>query len=374
MPIAAQIIFWLGIAIPFYAYIGYPLTLLFLRMILHHPVHKRPFEPFISFLVPAYNEADIIEQKIRNSLALDYPPDRLEIVIACDGSTDGTPDIARRAAAGTTIRILNFPMNRGKIPVLNDAVRELRGEIVVFSDASAMLYRDSVRLLMENFADPEVGAASGKYTVVKAEDVAIGKSEDFYWKYETFLKTQESEISSTLGGHGQLHAIRKNLYPFPAPSTINDDYVIPVSVVAKRYRAVYEPKAILYEEAKEMTGFGRRVRIMAGNVQQIGEMKGLISPFRPLPLFFFICHKIIRLLVPFGMVAAFAVNLFLLDSLFYFALLCLQLAFYALAAIGIVGRLKPKMLMMPYYFCMINTAVFFGIYHALTSRRRMSWK
>src|SRR6185369_12072377 len=135
----------------------------------------------------------------------------------------------------------------------------------------------------------EVGAASGKYTVVKAEDVAIGKSEDFYWKYETFLKTQESEISSTLGAHGHLHAIRKYLYPFPAPSTINDDYVIPVSVLAKQYRAVYEPKAIVYEEAKEMTGFGRRVRIMAGNVQQIKEMKGLMSPFRPLPLFFFFC-------------------------------------------------------------------------------------
>jgi cellulose synthase/poly-beta-1,6-N-acetylglucosamine synthase-like glycosyltransferase len=372
--VAAQIIFWLGIAIPFYAYIGYPLTLLLLRTILHRPVQKRPFEPSISLLIPAYNEADIIEQKIRNSLALDYPADRLDIVIACDGSADGTPGIAGKAARGTNVRVLSFPKNRGKIPTLNDAIRELRGEIVVFSDAPAMLYRDSVRRLMENFADPEVGAVSGKYTVVKAEEVAIGKSEDFYWKYETFLKTQESEVSSTLGGHGHLHAIRKELYPFPAPSTINDDYVIPVSVLAKRYRAVYEPKAIVYEEAKEMTGFGRRVRIMAGNVQQIKEMKGLMSPFRPLPLFFFFCHKVIRLMVPFGMVAALAANLFLLDSLFYFALLCLQLAFYAFALVGIVGRLKPKVLMLPYYFCMINTAVFFGIYHALTSRRRMSWK
>src|SRR5690242_13749580 len=104
MPIAAQIIFWLGIAIPFYAYIGYPLTLLLLRLLLHHPVQKRPYDPFVSLLIPAYNEADVIARKIRNSLALDYPVDRLEIVIACDGSRDGTPDIARKAAAGTTVR------------------------------------------------------------------------------------------------------------------------------------------------------------------------------------------------------------------------------------------------------------------------------
>jgi cellulose synthase/poly-beta-1,6-N-acetylglucosamine synthase-like glycosyltransferase len=372
--VAEQIIFWLAIAVPFYAYIGYPLTLLLLRSVMHRPVKKRPYEPLVSLLIPAYNEADIIEQKIRNSLALDYPMNQLEIVIVCDGSTDGTPAVARQAAAGAAIRILDFPKNRGKIPALNDAIRELRGEIVIFSDAPAMLYRDSVRRLLENFADPEVGAASGKYTVVKAEEVAIGKSEDFYWKYETFLKTQESELWSTLGAHGHLHAIRKDLYPFPPASTINDDYVIPVSVLAKRYRAVYEPKAIVYEEAKEMTGFGRRVRIMAGNVQQIREMKGLMSPFQPMPLFFFFSHKVLRLMVPFGMVIALVANLFLLDSPVYFALFCLQLGFYAFALVGIVGRLKPKVLMLPYYFCMINTAVFFGIYHALTNRRRMSWK
>jgi len=122
--------------------------------------------------------------------------------------------------------------------------------------------------------------------VVKADEVNIGKSEDFYWKYETYLKVQESQIASTLGGHGHLHAIRKDLYPFPPPGTINDDYIIPVSVLAKGYRAVYEPTAIVYEEAHEMAGFGRRVRIMAGNLQQLREIKGLLWPLRPLPLFF----------------------------------------------------------------------------------------
>ncbi|MEO7144286.1 MAG: glycosyltransferase family 2 protein [Bryobacteraceae bacterium] len=371
---AAEVVFWLGVAAPVYAYFGYPLTLLLLRLAIHRKVRKQPIEPFLSLLIPAYNEAAVIEQKIRNSLAIDYPADKLEIVVACDGPRDGTTELARRAAAGSAVRILEYPVNRGKVPTLNDAVRELRGEIVVFSDASSMLVRDALRKIAENFADPEVGAVSGKYTVVNPGDVDIGKSEDFYWKYETFLKAQESELSSTLGGHGGLNAIRRKLYPYPEPGTINDDYVIPLSVLAKRYRAVYEPRAIVYEEAREMTGFARRVRIMAGNVQQLRELKGLLAPLSPLPLFFFLSHKAARLLVPFGMVAALAANFFLLGAPLYNALFCLQAVFYAFALAGIWLPLKPKVLMLPFYFSMVNTAVFFGLYHALTSRRRMAWK
>jgi cellulose synthase/poly-beta-1,6-N-acetylglucosamine synthase-like glycosyltransferase len=369
-----EAIFWLGIFAPLYSYIGYPMILALLRLVIHREVKKQPYEPHISLLIPAYKEAEMIEQKIHNSLALDYPADKLEILIACDGPKDGTVEIAKRAAQGTRIRILDYPKNRGKILTLNDAVRECTSEILVFSDAAAMLYRDSVRKLVENFADPEVGAVSGKYTVIKADEVDIGKSEDFYWKYETYLKTQESQLSSTLGAHGHLHAIRKSLYPFPSPEIINDDYVIPVSVLAKQYRAVYEPQAIVYEEAREMTGFGRRIRIMAGNIQQIGEITGLFSPFQALPLFFFLSHKVSRLVVPFGMVAALVANLFLLDSSLYFALFCGQAAFYVLALVGTFAKLTPKLLMLPYYFSMINTAVFFGVYHALTDRRRMAWK
>jgi cellulose synthase/poly-beta-1,6-N-acetylglucosamine synthase-like glycosyltransferase len=371
---AAQIIFWLAIAVPVYTYIGYPLVLLLLRLLIHPGVKKNPIEPFVSLLIPAYNEGDVIEKKIHNSLALDYPAERIEIVVASDGSKDDTVDVARRFEDGRRIRVLAYPMNRGKIPVLNSSIPELRGDIVVFSDAPAMLYRDSVRNLVANFADPRVGAVSGRYTVVKADEVNIGKSEDFYWKYETYLKVQESQIASTLGGHGHLHAIRKDLYPFPPPGTINDDYIIPVSVLAKGYRAVYEPTAIVYEEAHEMAGFGRRVRIMAGNLQQLREIKGLLWPLRPLPLFFFLSHKGSRLVVPFAMVAAVVANAFLLGSPLYTILFCLQALFYSMALVGTVFQLRPKTLLLPFYFCMINVATFFGLYHALTSRRRMAWK
>jgi poly-beta-1,6-N-acetyl-D-glucosamine synthase len=373
-----QILFWLVIAIPVYAYFGYPATLLILRRLVHRPVEKREITPRVSLLVPAYNEESNIERKIRNSLAIDYPPELLEIVVACDGSKDNTPKLAiglaQSAETGGRVRVLDFPANRGKIMTLNAAVKELRGEIIVFSDASAILNPDALRKLIRNFADHRVGAVSGKYTVIKPHEVNIGASEDFYWKYETFLKTQEAELSSTLGGHGHLHAIRAELYPFPPPGTINDDYIIHASVIAKGWRAIYEPEAVIREEAHEMTGFGRRIRIMAGNIQQLREIRPLLKPFRPLPLFFFFCHKALRLLVPFAMIAAFILNLFLLQRPLYQVLLGGQVIFYLLAICGSLLRLRPKFLMLPYYFSMINAATFLGAYYAFTDLTRMRWK
>ena len=368
------LLFWLFVAIPFYAYVGYPIVLSLMCAVFKRPVRKQKFEPFITLLIPAYNEAEHIAGKIRDSLELEYPPEKLEILVACDGSRDDTPSIAQAMADGQRVRVLNFPKNRGKILTLNDGVRESRGEVVVFSDATALLYPDSLRHLLSNFADPEVGAASGRYTVVRADEVGIGKSEDFYWKYETFLKVHESQLDSMLGAHGHLHAIRRDLYPYPPAGTINDDYIIPVSVLSKGFRAVYEPDAVVYEDAREMTGFGRRVRIMAGNVQQLREIKGLLRPFRFLPLFFFLSHKAIRLLVPFAMVAALIANGFLISSPVYLALFWAQAVFYLFALAGTLFLLRPKTLMLPYYFCMINAAVFFGVYHAITSRRGMAWK
>ena len=201
----------------------------------------------------------------------------------------------------------------------------------------------------------------------------IGASEDFYWKYEAFLKTQESRLASTLGAHGHLHAIRKELYPFPPAETINDDYVIPLSVLGRGFRAVYEPAAVVFEEAREMTGFGRRVRIMAGNLQQLRHLGQFLWPCRPLPLLFFLSHKVVRLLVPFAMLAALMANFYLRDRQ-PTALLGAQLLFYALAALGLTGPLRPRALCLPFYFCMVNGAAFFGLYHAITRRRNMAWK
>src|SRR5262249_21725381 len=160
-----------------------------------------------SLLVAAYNESKVINAKLKNSLALDYPKEKLEIVIASDGSTDGTAELASHFADGKRVRVLAFPDNRGKLFLLNDSVRKLRGDIIVFSDAASMLEPDAIRRLMENLADPKVGGVSGIYSVRKTDQAQLGASEDLYWKYETFLKRQESRLGSILGCHGALYAI-----------------------------------------------------------------------------------------------------------------------------------------------------------------------
>ncbi len=369
MPV--ELIFWIAVAIPLYAFAGYPFLLLVLGLALRRTVKKAPIWPLVSLLIPAYNEARVMARKIENSLALDYPADRIEIVVVSDGSSDETVEIAR-ARGG--VRVLALPKNRGKVAALNAAVPQLGGQVIVFSDASAMLAPDALRRLTENFADPAVGAVSGRYRVVKPNEVNIGASEDLYWKYEGYVKTRESRLASTVGAHGHLHAIRKELYPFPPAGTINDDYVIPLSVLAAGFRAVYEPSALVCEEAREMTGFARRIRIVAGNLQQLRYLGRFLKPFQPLPLLFFLSHKVIRLFVPFAMLAAWAANFCLIRTSAYRVLLGAQLLFYALAVLGFTGRLRPRALRLPFYFCMVNSAAFFGFYHAITRRRSMAWK
>ena len=368
------ILFWVLAGFAVYVYAGYPLLLAVAARVAGRRVRTSAVEPSVSLLIAAYNEAAVIEAKIRNSLALDYPADRLEIVIASDGSTDGTSELAASLAGGGRVRLLAYPVNRGKLAVLNDSVGRLEGEIVAFSDAASMLLPDALRRLVAAFADPSVGAVSGVYRVRKQDQAQLGAQEDLYWKYETFLKRQEAALGSILGCHGSLYAIRKALYPFPPAGTINDDYVIPLRIVQKGYRVAYEPGAVAYEEAHEMEGFSRRVRIMTGNVQQLREMRALLFPPRPLELFFFFSHKIGRLAVPFCMAGAAVINLLLTGRPLYTALACAQAGFYILALAGVFARLRPRVLRLPHYFCMINAACFAGIFFALAGPGRVAWK
>ena len=369
-----KIAFWLSVCVVVYAYAGYPMVLLFLRLLIHRPVRKNRIEPYVTLVVPAYNESGVIGAKIRNSASLDYPVNKFEVLIASDGSSDDTVEVAQRLSEGSCIRVLAFSQNRGKISVLNDAVREARGDIIIFSDASAILSSDSIRQLVANFADPEVGAVSGIYRVRHASEARLGLQEEIYWKYETFLKIQESNLASILGGHGQILGVRKDLYPYPAPGTINDDYVIPVRILTRGSRVVYEPLATAFEEASEMVGFQRRVRIMAGNMQQLREIKGLFWPPQVLPLLFFLSHKVVRSVVPFFLVSLAASNSFLLHARLYQLTGCLQLIFYGLALVGSRWQLKPRGLRLPYYFCFVNAAYLWSVCQSFQGRRKVRWK
>jgi hypothetical protein len=366
-----ELVFWASAALVVYAYLGYPVLVWLLARSAGRPPHTAAIEPSVSLLVAAYNEAGVIAAKVRNARALDYPAHRLEIVVASDGSTDGTARIARAAAAtsaGPRVRVLDFERNRGKIHVLNDAMPQLAGDIVVFSDASSMLEPSSLRRLVAHFVDPGVGAASGVYHVGNADGAALGRQEDLYWKYETFLKRQEAAIGTLTGAHGSLYAMRRGLYPFPPAGTINDDFVIPTSVLRHGYRIAYEPGAVACEDAHEMEGFGRRVRITAGNIAQLREARSLVT--RPLALVCFLSHKAGRVFAPLALAAMLLSNLLLVTQPFYAFLLAGQLGFYALAAAGAIGRLPWRPLRLPYYFCMINAAFFVWAWQRLTGARR----
>lgn len=368
-----RLIFWISATLILYPYVVYPVLLWFAQFAFRNPVRKNNIEPSVSLLVAAYNESQVIAAKIRNSLALEYPAEQLEIVVASDGSTDATAQIASSIAGQEgrgRVRVIEFPENRGKIAVLNDIVPTLRGEIVAFSDASSMLATDSVRQLAANFADPRVGAASGVYQVLNADAARLGKQEDLYWKYETFLKLQEANLGTLTGAHGSLYAMRRSLYPSPPAGTINDDFVIPTSVLKRGLRIAYEPHAIAYEEAHEMEGFGRRVRIAAGNIAQLREIGGFLWPLRPLVLFCFLSHKAARLLVPVAMVTLAISSALLWQVPSYRWLAVAQTVFYALAIFGAFHLSRWKVLRLPYYFCMINASLFASIYYLLARRGR----
>ena len=364
-------LFWISVAFPLYVYIGFPLLLWLLQTLARRAPRKQPIEPSVSLLVAAYNEAAVIAEKIRNSLALDYPAEKLEIVIASDGSEDATAEIVRsfEAKSGGRVRLLNYPQNRGKMAVLNDAIPELRGDIVAFSDATSMLAADSLRILVQSFNDPRVGAASGIYRLLKRDQAQLGAQEDIYWKYETFLKVQEARLGAFTGAHGSLFAIRGALYPFPSENTINDDFTIPMRILERGHRVAYEPAAVAFEEAHEMEGFSRRVRITAGNIEQLREIKSLLWPPRPFVLFCLLSHKTARLLVPVFMLIALATNIVLRDQFPYNWLLVGQTLFYGLAVLGGTVDLKPKVLRLPYYFCMVNAPLFAWIYQAVRHGR-----
>jgi len=368
----SEVLFWLGVAVAVYPWAGYPVALYLLRLVRHPAVRRAPHLPSISVLVPAYNEESVLRDKLGMLLACDYPADKLEIAVASDGSRDRTAEIAREFSA-QGVKVFDYKENRGKTEALNETVPQLRGELLVLSDASVKMRPNAIRLLAENFADPQVGAAGGIFLVAEPDEAEIGRSEDLYWRFETMLKQWESDCSSTLGMHGALYAIRRGLYTPMPRGTINDDFIIPLRVIQKGFRAVYDRRAVCWDEAREMSGFGRRVRIMTGNLQMAGELLLLLRPPRWQALFFLLSRKMIRMCVPYGMLLALLANLFLLDQPVYQALGVGQGIFYGLALLGGVWPLQPKLLRLPYFFVLVNAAMFVATYNTVTGRK-LRWK
>ncbi len=372
---AMAIAFWILLGAVGFAYIGYPITLALLALFFKRPAKAADVTPSLTLLIPAYNEERALPAKLESCRALDYPRDKLQIIVLSDGSTDGTNAVAARYAS-EGVELMAFKANRGKIAVLRDGVAAARGEIVAFSDAASCLRPDSLRRLVRPFADPAVGCVSGVYKVLRPEAARLGGEEGFYWRYETFIKQRESDLGSTLGAHGSLYAIRRALCPDLARISLNDDYEIPVHIVAGGHRAVYAPDAVACEEAGEMAGFHRRVRLAVGNVRQLRLLRLLLWPPRPALLGAFLAHKFLRLVGPWCLLAALALNVFLPGPL-YRGLLAAQGAFYLLAILGgLAGRRlgRARGLKLPFYFCMINAAYLVAFVRLIAGAGRVRWR
>lgn len=370
--------FWILLALVVYVYAGYPLLLALLRTLGGaRPVQAGPGEPPVTLVVSAFNEAEVIAEKIENCLALDYPRERLQVIVVSDASDDGTDDIVKRYA-GQGVELLRMADRGGKTLGLNAAVAKACGEVVVFSDANAMYGRDVIRKMVRNFADPAVGAVVGESTYVDPE-VESERSEGLYWRYETWIKRLESALGSVVGGDGAIYAIRRSLY-VPMRADALSDFVNPLQIVQAGHRCVYEPEARSYERAADNFAkeFRRKVRIVNRAWRALFKLKVLLNPLR-FGFFSFqlVSHKLLRWLVPVFLAALLAANVAVAgEAPIYRLALAGQLAFYLLALGGYLARRRssmPAILSIPYYFCLVNVASAVGILDAFRGKTYTTW-
>jgi cellulose synthase/poly-beta-1,6-N-acetylglucosamine synthase-like glycosyltransferase len=376
----ATLAFWAAAVLLVQTYVLYPGWLWLLDRLGRRrspaPVLPEPESwPAVSLVVAAHDEASCIGQKLENSLALDYPADRFEVIIGSDGSTDGTEAIVR-SHPDSRVRLSAGP-RAGKTSVLNRCIPEARGELVVLSDANTRIDRRALKALVRHFQDPAVGAVCGRLQLYNPRRAEF--EESAYWKYESWLKAMEGRQGAVVGANGGLYAIRRADYrPLPA-STIVDDFVIALRLLEQGQRVLYESEALAWEETTEDDGreFGRRVRIAAGNFQSLGLVPGLLSPLRGFPAFAFWSHKVLRWIAPGLMAAAFVANLALLGQPLYRVTMAAQVAFYLLASLGRAGvgpAALRRLAGLAFYFVAMNLALVVGFWRFLRNAQAAAWE
>ena len=357
-----EVLFWVAATLLVYVYIGYPALLGLLAAMAPRSIKtSESFEPTVTLLISAYNELPVIEAKIKNSLALDYPMHLLEVIVISDSSDDGTDEIVERYSP-FGVRLVRQNQRKGKSAALNLAVPEARGEILVFSDANALYLPDAVRQLVGPFADQRVGYVVGNSRYVdKAAAPQAAEAEGLYWKLETWLKKKESAFHSVVGGDGAIYAIRRDLYS-PLRATDISDFLNPLQIIDRGYLGVFEPRAVSYEETAEsfLKEFRRKVRIVSRSLNALLRAPGVLNPFRqPRHWFALVSHKLLRWFAPMFMVAMLIASLALWKSPIVRAALFLQAIFYGMAIIGWIlqGRKKTwRIFSFAFYFCLVNVA------------------
>ena len=382
-----QILFWLSLFLIFYTFFGYGILLFFIVKLRIKLKGKRLLPdnrgnwPTLTLIVSAYNEELCIEEKITNSLSLEYPKNKIKYLFITDGSNDTTPDIIKKYPI---VKLMHQPERRGKIAAIERAMKEVDTEIVIFTDANTLLNNKALVNIARHYHDPKVGAVSGEKRVSIEEVADATAGEGFYWKYESKLKTWDSELYSVVGAAGELFSVRTSLFENVEPDTVLDDFMISMLIAQKGYRIIYEASAYATETGSENIGeeLKRKIRIAAGGIQSILRLKQAINPFHNFILAFqYISHRVLRwTITPFLMVLALILNgvlAFNPGGLIYQGLIICQVGFYTLSILGWIlekRQVRIKALFIPYYFCMMNYAVAAGLRRYFLKQQSAVWE
>ncbi len=363
-----------------YTYILYPLILWLIDVIFPRPVFKQTGESFpVSIIIAAHNEENVIRGRIENCLSMDYPLDKMEILIASDGSDDKTNAIVKEYES-RHVRLLDYKTRRGKVNVLNDAVKEAAHDILIFTDANTMFKRDAIKNLVRHFGDERIGCVCGGLQFVNAHGGKTGDLEGFYWRYETTLKKLVGRRGYLLGANGGIFAVRKKLYVPCPPNTIVEDFVIAMKVLEGGHKVIFDSMACALEEATQrfIQEKKRRIRIGMGDYQTLTILWRMLNPLRGFPAFAFWSHKVIRWFVPFFLMIAFVTNFLILQHHWFYQLIfVLQCIFYICAVAGqILSRTSysNKFLGLCYYFVSMNYALLLGFLQFLRGVESAAWE
>ncbi len=367
-----QVLFFTAFAVPAYSYFLFPVILYIIVQFKAKQFRcSDDHIPSVTLLISAYNEAAVIQEKIENSLALDYPSDKLQVIVINDGSSDGTDAIVERyAAQGITHHRVEGRV--GKNVAINSAWPMVKGEIVVFSDATSLYCKEAIRRMVSHFADERIGCVGGEVRYVDAQ-AGMAQGEDSYWKYERYLKRLESSIGQLFTLSGAIFAIRHDLFRELHPRIAND-FQIPVDVASRGFSIIYEPEAATREKAAASAEdkINQKARIIARGFQGFFRYFG---EFHGIRLFLILSHKFLRWIVWFAMAIMLVTNTFLLQYSFFRMILVAQVFFYALACAGpLLNRVKLPGITIPYYFCIINLGAFVGFCRFVTRKQKANWE
>jgi len=373
--------FWLSLAFLAYVYGGFALLVAAAGHWRRREVRTAPITPAVTVIIAAYNEEAVIGERLENALAMDYPPERLQIIVASDGSADGTEEIVvRYASRGVCLLSLQ---RQGKIRALDAAVPHATGEILVFSDANTMCDPHALRALVRNFADPTVGGVAGHTAYrLQAESESSSRGESLYWDYDTWLKQMESLTGSIVSAHGGLYAVRRALYRPSPDSSVTDDFAISTAVIEQGYRLVFDADAHATEFAvpEAQREFRRRVRLMTRGLRGVIMRRRLLNPFRyGLYAVVLFSHKVARRLAPIALLILAGSTTYLWStSPVYFAAAAGQALFYTLAVVGLVLRRAQvgalKVIYIPFFYCMANAACVAALVQLVRGQRIELWQ